>query len=507
MMGLLLSAMAGAGDAGVQSMNQEIEQLGRQDLLKQQTDAQLQSAQALEKYKFDLADQMRQRDADTLATARTAEEERILQGKVKAARDPAAGAFDPATITPEERIKHALDDKERVLALTNAGLSTGQLGVKDAATLAHRDSALEAQMTLKLAEIDLRQARNDALASKNSGGAELKAADGLVETAKNLQAQLDPTKGGLNPKDPQYAKIQERVTTLMQQATAIYQRTAGLPTAAAGTGVPNSLAFDRDAAKEKAAAPSSEWTKKLVGIAEEEGLTPAQTRFFRAMTRVESSDGKDPRVSVDGAIGPGQMLKDTFEKHKRPGMDNIQDADHNLHAAARYIKYLGTKAGDDIDRLAVGYQSGYGNINTSGATPWINNPKDGLGTSVADYVALTQQKLAALDKADAAPAAKPVEKPAPKALPPELQNTDVAARADAAEKKRLWEEESEKARVKKLKDDSAGVTVAVAQELSPEQARTVLEKYREVLPADVKDALQRRLPRYRPRPTPWGFAG
>ena len=76
-MGMLLAAMAGAGDAGVKSMDQEIEQLGKTEMLNQQAALQLQSAQALEKYKIDLADQVRQRDVKELATAREAEETRL----------------------------------------------------------------------------------------------------------------------------------------------------------------------------------------------------------------------------------------------------------------------------------------------------------------------------------------------------------------------------------------------------------------------------------------------
>jgi len=205
-MGMLLAAMAGAGDAGVQSMNQEIDQLNRADLLKQQAAQQLASAKDLEQFKIDLADQVRKRDAQELSTATDAEMNRRLVEKVQAARgntltsdsepgsvedggktftskfvgdaeairktiadikDPAerarvakllddqvsrnrsrVGTVDADSITPEERIKYALDDKERALALHSAALSTGQLSAKDALVLNNREGALATQLQL-----------------------------------------------------------------------------------------------------------------------------------------------------------------------------------------------------------------------------------------------------------------------------------------------------------------------------------------------------------------------
>lgn len=205
-MGMLLAAMAGAGDAGVKSMDQEIEQLGRKELLDQQSQAQLQNAQALEKYKIDLADQVRKRDAQDLTAATDAEMNRRLVEKVQAARgntltadsepgsvedggqtytskfvgdaeairksladikDPAersrverlladqvsrnrarVGTVDADSITPEERTKYALDNKERALALHSAALSTGQLTAKDALMLDNREGALATQLQL-----------------------------------------------------------------------------------------------------------------------------------------------------------------------------------------------------------------------------------------------------------------------------------------------------------------------------------------------------------------------
>jgi len=62
-MGIILSALAGAGDAGVQSMNQNIDQMNKLDLMQQQSALQLQNETQLAQAKADIADQVRQRQA------------------------------------------------------------------------------------------------------------------------------------------------------------------------------------------------------------------------------------------------------------------------------------------------------------------------------------------------------------------------------------------------------------------------------------------------------------
>ena len=247
-MGMLLAAMAGAGDAGVQSMNQEIDQLGRQDLLNQQSKLQMQNAQDLEKYKADLADQVRRRDAEELTTAREAEETRLLHERIKTGRGADAGEFDPATITPEERTKYALDDKYRALALRNAGLQTGQLSAKDVATLDNKDSALEAKLAVKVQEIEFKaaigQARAEAIAARGANNADVKSGQGLLDAAAAKAKQLE-----FMPSGKQKTDLQAEITELQTQAIQLFRTAAGIPTSGTGGGkpAPNPAAFDRSA--------------------------------------------------------------------------------------------------------------------------------------------------------------------------------------------------------------------------------------------------------------------
>ena len=341
-MGMLLAAMAGAGDAGVQSMNQEIDQLNRADLLKQQAAQQLASAKDLEQFKIDLADQVRKRDAQELSTATDAEMNRRLVEKVQTARgntltsdsepgsvedggktftskfvgdaeairktiadikDPAerarvakllddqvsrnrsrVGTVDADSITPEERIKYALDDKERALALHSAALSTGQLSAKDALVLNNREGALATQLQLgqmrgeyqtaiasarleaanarTQAQYEAAMAKVEALVAKAQGGdargasgIDLRAAEGLTEQAKYLSKQIETM-----PDGPEKAKIQTQISTLSTQAQGLINRAiGGAPVGGAGAPVPTALpplgSFEKPGAAEGAKPP------------------------------------------------------------------------------------------------------------------------------------------------------------------------------------------------------------------------------------------------------------
>lgn len=343
-MGMLLAAMAGAGDAGVKSMDQEIDQLGRQDLLNQQSKLQLQSAQALEQYKLDLADQVRKRDAQDLTTATDAEMNRRLVEKVQAARvntltadsDPGSvedggktftskfvgdaeairktiadikdpterarvtkllddqvsrnrsrvGTVDFDSITPEERTKYALDDKERALALHSAALSTGQLSAKDALVLNSKEGALATQLALgqmrgeyqtaiasarleaanarTQAQYEAAMAKVEALVAKAQGGdarsasgIDLRAAEGLTEQAKALSKQIE-----MMPDGPEKTKIQTQISMLNTQAQGLINRAiGGAPVGGAGAPAPTALPplgnFEKPGAAEGAKPPSA----------------------------------------------------------------------------------------------------------------------------------------------------------------------------------------------------------------------------------------------------------
>lgn len=508
-MGMLLAAMAGAGDAGVKSMDQEIEQLGRKEQLEQQAKLQLSTAQSLEQYKIDLADQVRKRDATELTTATDAEMDRRLVDKIRVGRG-GAGEFDPASVTPEDRVKYALDEKERAAGFRAAALSTGQLSAKDAMALDHKEGQLAAQLQLGQTRLELQaaigQARLEAIGAKGANNTDVRVAEGYLNLAKDRAKEIE-----LMPdSNPQKAVLQKEITDLRTKALGLFNQAIGGPATAGASGgkpAPNQASFERG-------AKGGIGDEKFAAIASQEGLTPLQAKYLRATVGYESSNGTNAKTSVDGAMGPGQVMPGTFKQFAKPGED-IQNPDHNLAVAARYIKFLGEKTGDDPRKMAVGYLSGEGNINTKGDTPWIEDRKDGLGTTVSEYVNRTQARLKALDEADAKKAATPAAKPAgekaaaapakaagdpAKPLPPSIRESDVDARVakatkarQEAEAKATWEAEAKAREKAARKEESSGLTLARIQQLNPREAQQMLAQYQDVLDPELARALRRRL--------------
>lgn len=96
--------------------------------------------------------------------------------------------------------------------------------------------------------------------------------------------------------------------------------------------------------------------------------------------------GTATSVSVDGAVGPGQILPATFQQYAKAG-ESIGNPADNKAVSGRIIDDLSQKFGGDPARIAVGYFSGPGNVAPAGsATPWITDTKDGNGKSVSSYV-------------------------------------------------------------------------------------------------------------------------
>lgn len=120
-------------------------------------------------------------------------------------------------------------------------------------------------------------------------------------------------------------------------------------------------------------------------------LPPAQANapaVRQAILDIESGDKSTAPVSVDGAVGPAQMLPKTFEQFAKPGEDINNPAD-NRAVSARYIEHLSNlpNVQGDPARIAVGYFSGEGNIAPIGSPqPWVANKTDGNGKSTQAYV-------------------------------------------------------------------------------------------------------------------------
>lgn len=105
-----------------------------------------------------------------------------------------------------------------------------------------------------------------------------------------------------------------------------------------------------------------------------------------AIHKYGEGGGKTSPTSVDGAVGGWQILPATFKQYAKQGEDINNPAD-NETVGRRIVADLKEKYPNDPARVAVGYFSGPGNISPPGsAQPFINDAKDGNGTSVSQYV-------------------------------------------------------------------------------------------------------------------------
>lgn len=159
----------------------------------------------------------------------------------------------------------------------------------------------------------------------------------------------------------------------------------------------------KPAAQQRGAAPafSPISSEQLDQVAATEGLTPTQRQVMGALLEQETNSGRNAKTSINGARGAGQIMPDTFRQYARAG-ERIDDPASNLAVAARIIKDLGGKSGDDPARIATGYFSGAGNVNTGTGNPWRNDAADGNGKRVSAYVGDVLGRLTGMSTANAA---------------------------------------------------------------------------------------------------------
>lgn len=113
-----------------------------------------------------------------------------------------------------------------------------------------------------------------------------------------------------------------------------------------------------------------------------QGRSPILT----AILNQESNDNPNAPTSVNGAVGPGQILPGTFQQFAQPG-ERIDNPDDNRRVAQRIVETYERKYNGDPARVAVAYFSGEGNVAPEGSpTPWKRDVVDGNGKSVSSYV-------------------------------------------------------------------------------------------------------------------------
>jgi hypothetical protein len=85
-------------------------------------------------------------------------------------------------------------------------------------------------------------------------------------------------------------------------------------------------------------------------------------------------------------MGGWQITPATFQQYALPG-EKIDNPADNEAVGRRIVDDLNTKYAGDPARVAVGYFSGPGNVAPPGSpTPWIQDKRDGNGTSTSQYV-------------------------------------------------------------------------------------------------------------------------
>lgn len=122
--------------------------------------------------------------------------------------------------------------------------------------------------------------------------------------------------------------------------------------------------------------------------------TPDVPTLSAAFFGQESGNRDNIGTSVDGAVGPGQIMPGTFAHYAKPG-ERIDNPADNRAVQQRILEDYSQRYNSDPARIAVAYFSGPGNVAPADSpTPWLHDYKDGNGKSVSSYTADIQAKLA-----------------------------------------------------------------------------------------------------------------
>lgn len=150
----------------------------------------------------------------------------------------------------------------------------------------------------------------------------------------------------------------------------------------------------------------------------------------------ESSSGKadTKQPGIQGAQGPMQVTKDTFETYKKKGIIpasyELNDPGQAYASGVLILNDLHKKHGQDVNKIAAEYFGGPGAINADGS---INiNRQDANGKSVGSYIndIRTRMKLPTIELAGA-PAETAVNRTTPAASAGPTANAPSAASASA----------------------------------------------------------------------------
>ena len=144
------------------------------------------------------------------------------------------------------------------------------------------------------------------------------------------------------------------------------------------------------AGAESAALAKLPTPKRVETVAD---AAPSAAQVFQAILEQESGNRDDVGASVQGAVGPAQIMPETFKKYAKEGEAISSPAD-NRAVGQRIIEDFMERYSNDPERAFVGYFSGPGNVSDAGSdTPWKQDHADGTGKRVSSYVAESMRRL------------------------------------------------------------------------------------------------------------------
>lgn len=258
-MGIILSALAAAGDAGVQSMNQNIEQQNRLDLETQRSDLELAKAKALSDYQIQQQEGLRQQRTGAIQEAVPGIIQQQQADRVNA--NYGDGSNIPLSdMAPEELASQPVTERDKAMAALQAEAKyTGDytkmatlLSTADIAQSKQENFQARTEMMSQVADIraqavrDAAQARVDAANERASNGKVSASTLTMLINSENnnikastsmigiLSRQLPDLTGQSNKE--QRAAVQAQITgaqndIAQSRATKnVYLKSLGMPT-------------------------------------------------------------------------------------------------------------------------------------------------------------------------------------------------------------------------------------------------------------------------------------
>lgn len=147
-----------------------------------------------------------------------------------------------------------------------------------------------------------------------------------------------------------------------------------------------------------------EWDDVIKDEAAKQGLPPD---FVRAVMKAEG--GGPGKVSPKGAVGPMQVMPETF---KEMGGQDINNPEENVRVGIRYLGKQYHDFGGDPRLAAAAYNAGPGAVAKYGGVPPFKETQDYLGRIFGKAKAAKQEVAAAPETAEA-PAPAEAEEAAP----------------------------------------------------------------------------------------------